>query len=566
MDNPEKSSNWRESKLTKADWFWLVAFFVLISVVTSLPYLMAYANQGESYRFSGFVFAVEDGNSYIAKMLAGANGAWLFKTPYTSQAQAGVLMFLPYLLLGKLAAPPGMHLQLVALYHLFRLAAIGLYLLASHEWIAWFIEDVRLRRLGVLLAAVGGGLGWLFLWLVPFLPGQSLPLEFYSPETFGFLGLYGLPHLALARACLLWALLCSFRWLAKPVGAGHTGKFIIQLCFFWMLAGIAQPLTFVLIGLLIVMYILIWTWQLIKQNPTSLRSLGFPWWRDLWRQRLAPFAAAAVFPVLYSFYQFWMILRDPFLQTWSAQNIIRSPHPLYYLLAFGLFIPYACFGYRRLKENDAGGAAFLSIWILVSFVLAYIPVNLQRRLLEGVWMAWIVLSLAGLNKHRSAEKQANQRSRRLALAGLGLAFPSSILMIWMGMMAAYNPSAPVFLDTSQVQAYEQFNQFAQPDQVVLSAFQTGNAIPAYAPVRVLIGHGPESANLSELQPQIAAFFQAGSTHEDRLRLICSQGVDYLFWGPHERLLGNWQPMEMPGIDQIYENQEVKIFQVEVLCP
>jgi hypothetical protein len=83
---------------------------------------------------------------------------------------------------------------------------------------------------------------------------------------------------------------------------------------------------------------------------------------------------------------------------------------------------------------------------------------------------------------------------------------------------------------------------------------------------VVVGHGPESANLSELQPQITAFFQAGTTHEDRIRLICSQGVDYIFWGPHERLLGNWQPMEMPGIDQIYENQEVKIFQVEVLCP
>ncbi len=563
---PEKSSNRRDGKLSKAEQPWLLALFVLICIVTSLPYLMAYANQGESYRFSGFVFAVEDGNSYIAKMLAGASGAWLFKTPYTSQDQSGVLMMLPYLLIGKLAAAPGMHLQLVALNHLFRLAAVGLYLLASYEWIAWFIDDVRLRRLGVLLAAVGGGLGWLFLWLVPFLPGQSLPLEFYSPETFGFLGLYGLPHLALGRACLLWALLSSFRWLAKPAGAGHKGKFILQLGSFWMLAGIAQPLTFVLIGVLIAIYITIWTWQFISQNHASLRTLGFPWWQDLWRQRLAPFAAAAVLPVLFSLYHFWMILRDPFLQAWSAQNIIRSPHPLYYLLAFGLFVPYAWFGYRRLKEYDASEAAFLSTWIFISFVLAYFPVNLQRRLPEGVWMAWIVLSLAALSADRGTEKTANQRGRRLALAGLGLAFPSSLLMIWMGMMAAFNPSAPVFLPTSQVQAYEQFNQFAQRDQVVLSAFQTGNALPAYAPVRVVIGHGPESANLSELQPQIAAFFQAGTPHENRIQLICSQSVDYIFWGSHERALGDWQPMEMPGVNKIYENQDVQVFQVEVLCP
>ena len=40
----------------------------------------------------GFIFAVEDGNSYIAKMLSGVQGAWLFRTPYTSMQQGGVLM------------------------------------------------------------------------------------------------------------------------------------------------------------------------------------------------------------------------------------------------------------------------------------------------------------------------------------------------------------------------------------------------------------------------------------------------------------------------------------------
>jgi len=79
--------------------------------VTMLPYLLGYASQGDAWRFTGFVFGVEDGNSYIAKMLSGSAGAWLFRTPYTPEAQRGVLAFLPYILLGKLASPPGLHEQ-----------------------------------------------------------------------------------------------------------------------------------------------------------------------------------------------------------------------------------------------------------------------------------------------------------------------------------------------------------------------------------------------------------------------------------------------------------------------
>src|SRR5512133_2999907 len=90
--------------------------------VTTLPYLFAYSQQGASWRFTGFLFGIEDGNSYIAKMLNGTAGAWLFRTPYSALPQNGVLLFFFYILLGKLAAPPGLHDQLVGMFHLTRFA------------------------------------------------------------------------------------------------------------------------------------------------------------------------------------------------------------------------------------------------------------------------------------------------------------------------------------------------------------------------------------------------------------------------------------------------------------
>ena len=102
---------------------WVVIFALLVMLATTIPYLIGYFRQGAGWRFSGFLFAVEDGNSYIAKMLSGSVGAWSFRTPFTPLPQSGVLEYLPYLLLGKLAAGPGLHDQLVALFQVMRLAS-----------------------------------------------------------------------------------------------------------------------------------------------------------------------------------------------------------------------------------------------------------------------------------------------------------------------------------------------------------------------------------------------------------------------------------------------------------
>ena len=68
-----------------------------------------------------------------------------------------------------------------------------------YDLIALFVQDVSLRKMGTAVAVLGGGLGWLSLLGMR----ESLPLEFYSPESFGFLALFGLPHLALGRGLML---------------------------------------------------------------------------------------------------------------------------------------------------------------------------------------------------------------------------------------------------------------------------------------------------------------------------------------------------------------------------
>jgi pyruvate kinase len=93
---------------------------------------------------------------------------------------------------------------------------------------------------------------------------------------------------------------------------------------------------------------------------------------------------------------------------------------------------------------------------------------------------------------------------------------------------------PIFLPVDQTRVFEYLEASAGKNQVVLSAFQTGNALPAWTPQFVVIGHGPESANLGINLPRVNAFFDAQSSDRDRLKFLAEFGVDYVAWGPVER--------------------------------
>ena len=183
---------------------WILTASVILLFITTVPYIYAYS-QNDQYKFTGFLFGVEDGNSYIAKMLQGAEGEWLFRSPYTTVEQRGFLAFVPYMLIGKLTSESGQHDQLVFLFHAFRWLTGILLIFVTYLLCAQFITSITLRRMATLIAVAGGGSGW-FALLDPGHLIFGIPLEVYSPETFGFLSLFGLPHLLAARAFLLLGL------------------------------------------------------------------------------------------------------------------------------------------------------------------------------------------------------------------------------------------------------------------------------------------------------------------------------------------------------------------------
>jgi hypothetical protein len=500
-----------------------------LALLTTLPYIVGFAAQGTSWRFSGFLMGVEDGNSYIAKMMLGASGSWLFRSPYSTFPQRGALAFLPYLLLGKLAAGPALPEQLMALFHLFRIVVTPWGVFATYRFASLWVRDMGLRRWTTLLACCGGGLGWSAL----FLGRQSLSLEFYSPETFGFLAFLGLPHLILARALLLESLAAHLRNLeGQSTGWRSAIGFVI--------AGLVQPI------LLVPAFVVIATHGLVRR---WLNRIDFRVWvRRTFRDVLPAGLLAAGYA--------WMVTTDPYLEIWARQNRLPSPPLGDYLLAYGPAIVLATWLLRRSASRKNFNATLPLAWVLAFPILAYAPVSVQRRLIEGTWVALLVLVATAWEGSRGAGRD---RQRGPLLFG-ALSLPAAALLLVLCLNTARTLSEPAFHPVGEDHAAAWLRENAAQGEVVLSSYAVGNRIPSRAPVRVVVGHGPETANLDRLLPEVTEFF-SDSTDEARRTFLAEQDVAYVLWGPAERSLGSWDPRTMPDWDVLYSGEGYEIFRV-----
>jgi hypothetical protein len=523
-------------KVTRAEWRWAAIFAGLVMLLLTLPYLIAYSSQGSGWRFSGFLFGVEDGNSYIADMRQGADGAWLFRDPYTTEAQSGTPIYLPYLLLGKLAGGAGIHDQLTVLFHLAQIAAGIAMLLAVYRFLAGFLESVPLRRWGMAAVGFGGGFGWLLA-----LRG-TYPLELTSPEAFGFLSLFGIPHLAAARALLMLAL----AWFLSPLPAGGAKRQGVRIGAVLIGVWLFQPLTVLVAWAVMGAYLALLFLRYRISRAAAPVSLRDPLVRTL-------IAVGISIPlVAYTALSFAL---DPVLRRWGAQNFLPSSPLGEYLLSYSvLLLPALAGAYLALRAEDRW---LLPIaWALIFPVMIYLPISVQRRMAEGFWVVPVVLALYFM------EKKMAGRARRAALAlGMALMLPAAAIFVGWAVSTSRTPAAPVFLPVEEARALEWMDANAQPGAIVLAGYNAGNALPAFAGLISFIGHGPETLNGASKMLLVQAVFDGTRPETERLAALRETGARYVLVGPEERAkMGT----VIPGCRVVYRANGWEVWEIMLI--
>jgi hypothetical protein len=546
-------------RITRREWLIAALYALIVLLLTSIPYWLAWSREGADWSFSGFMLGVQDGASYLAKLRLGARGLWEFYLLHTPEPHAGTpLINLPYILPGQIVrlfiAPddPRLPFILIGVFHLLRWLCGVLFIVAVYGFVARFLRRPADRILATVLVTLGGGLGWLLAvtgnndWL------GSPPVDLFVPEAFPFHMLYGLPHLSLAGAGMLGGMAMllgsgeqsrdlmqypsrlagsspgtpsgkaakrqSRDFMAEDVGATRrvapTGRWwLTTVC--WLITGLSVPFY------LAVIYVVLAAWGAASWGIQRRFPLV------LLRRALVP--ALLTLP-LFAYYVL-AFRGNPALAQWSAQNLLASPHPLHYLLAFLLLLIPAAWGARRAwgRARLEFRQALLLAWPLIVPVLVYLPINVQRRLATLVIVPLAILTVMGLRW--MIHQRPRLRFARPLLLTATLA--TSAFLIFTGVLGALNPYVPLYRAAGELRALQWLNAQAPVDTVVLASFETGNVIPAYTNLRPFVGHGPESLFALAKTDQTLAFFGGQMEESQRQALYAEFAIRYIFYGPLE---------------------------------
>ncbi len=486
------------------------------------PYFLAdYLARGEVI-FNGFLLNPIDGYTYLAKMQQGWDGAWKFVLPYTASPGEGAFLFLFYLFLGHIARWSG--LPTLEVFHIVRVcASIWLLINLWNLCRTIFKDNLRIGKFAVLWVVLGSGLGW-----VAGLFG-AFTADFWVAEAYPFLSMYSNPHFPFGLAILvLW-----INYFFSP----PTLKRRLLLLIFGFVEGIVLPFGIVVATMI---FGIVAIEELIKN-----RKIQYPWQAEY-------ILSGGVVLI----YQYWSTLTDPVLRIWNEQNVTPSPSIGNLMIAMSPAVVLALFmifRFSRLKPDNY--ERLLSAWLIGGLVLIFIPFNLQRRFMLGIYIPACLLGIKGL-------WTIFQSSRKRFDFIFTICFLFSIItntfVVLGGVLGAAQQMPELVVSKSDLQAFEWLNNNVPPQSLFFASPEVGLKIPAYTGNRVIYGHPYETARAEqELEFVNSLFSDWGS--DKFYSLISQRDIDYIYLGSEERKMIPWEVEIKYPI--VYENPQVKIYKV-----
>jgi hypothetical protein len=288
---------------------------------------------------------------------------------------------------------------------------------------------------------------------------------------------------------------------------------------------------------------------------------------ETWQVALACLIASPI--VTYSLVVFAV---NPVMKQWAAQNLILSPHPLHYVMGYGLVGLLAILGAVYVLRRRDEMRLRLVAWAVVIPPLLYLPFNLQRRLIEGWQIPLAILAALGLARFalpawgrtrlvrwliRFPRYSARGLQRWAATALIAAMLPTNILLIVSGaqMVAARQP--PIFRRDGEIRALEWLAARVTYDDVILAGYAAGNYIPARAGARVFIGLGTETARIHSKRALTDRFFDPSSTDEWRAQFLREYGITHVFVTPAEQFASS----NARVFETIYQAEGYTIYRV-----
>lgn len=548
---------------------WLLAFMIasVATAMMQIPYALGYLMARPDTEYTGLLLNVED-YSYYAIMLQGYNGAWQYHIQFTTEEHAPAFLYGFYLALGHLAR--GLGGSIVAMWHAARIVTALILFLSVFGFIGVFVQNASQRLFAYLLAVFGSGFDWTLFPFERFDLVGGAPVDFRMPEAHLFFTALTYPHISLGITLLLVGF-----WLWLKAIRQKQWRYVVALGIVNLAVGIVYPFLMYLVAAVLGAHWLYIVWRARK---------------FLWRE-LGYLVLAGAFAVpLYAYYEYVLITNAVF-RVWDAQAVTQSPNPLHYMLAYGVMLTLAVVFVRANGKTRsvsvepagstkmAGNLMFLWIWVIIAALLLYVPLNAQRRFLQGLQVPLAILATLGIftvvlpriEKTRMfralVERPGYTRQNLSCLLAvsflLAMGIANVIVLLRLSAFTAFEQTDALFRPRAEIQAIDWLRDHTARSDAVLGAYWTGSFIPARAGNAVFLGQRYETTRFEDKIAWVSQFFNGAADDVWRKSLLTQYHVAYVFEGPRERALGNFDPARTDYLKPVFSNNGASIYRVNI---
>jgi hypothetical protein len=261
---------------------------------------------------------------------------------------------------------------------------------------------------------------------------------------------------------------------------------------------------------------------------------------------------------------------------WDAQaGTPAAPWP-HYLIAFGpLLLLAGLFWWKRPEKRPQ--FTILWVWILTAALLLYSPLNPQRRFIQGVHVPLAVLAAAGFvqvllprwqngrfwQKLITHPRYETAKLRRFVIMIFLLGMSLSNIYLWLDVtrIAALEQPDLFFRPAAEAEAIDWLRENVDDTAVILGSYQTGNYVAAQAGQRVMLGHWAETVDFAGKETAVNQFFDGKTSDAWRQDMLVNFNVSYVWFGPREQALGDFDPETAVYLTKVYQNPTITIFYV-----
>ncbi len=409
---------------------------VAVMALTAVPYLQARNAAGPDREFGGFIWGVDDGNVYLSWVRQAAEGRVLLRDQYTLRQQSPHFFNLFLLVLGRLAALTG--LGPLALFAGSRYVFGVFCLVALYYLAAEFTADRRVRWLGLILASVSSGLGWVVVMMGQggtVAPGLAVfPMDVADgwqaqPEAIVFLSLLLNPLFSLSLGLVCLVMKYAARLTSEPgyAAAVWTGLFLLLLgnvhgydifalhlsIGVWMLGAVLTGRLSLRRGagryglvLLLSLASPIWACYGAKADPSYAAKVSTP---TLSRPPLDVAVGYGLVLVL-AVVGAWLLAAGAGPQQRRRNGLLagivaalglvslvlhlaRAPQNVLGLPSFGLpIVAGALLLWHRAADDERWRRLLPVVWAACGAAVIYLPVPFQRKMMEGLHIPLCILA------------------------------------------------------------------------------------------------------------------------------------------------------------------------------